>query len=121
MKGNEFERLLAVAQRKNKFDQSNTWSNGSKTYLAEIRKELVEVEDEIETNNKPELEEELGDVLWDYLNLLLSLDEENKISINSVLSKAINKFDERISAIENGQSWSEIKEVQRVRKREEAK
>jgi NTP pyrophosphatase (non-canonical NTP hydrolase) len=116
MKGNEFEQLLAIAKRKNQFDQSHTWANGSETYFNEIRKELIEAEEELLTNDQAALEEELGDVLWDYLNILLSLDKEEKISIESVLRRTIDKFEERVSGIESGKTWAEVKTIQKARK-----
>jgi NTP pyrophosphatase (non-canonical NTP hydrolase) len=116
MKGDEFEQLLRIAQRKNAFDQSNTWANGSETYFAEIRKELIEAEEELNTNDREALEEELGDVLWDYLNILLSLDKEGRIAIESVLRRSIDKFEERVGGIESGKAWAEVKAIQKARK-----
>ena len=115
MKGNEFEQLFKIAKRKNLVDQTSSWSQGSETYFKEIFGELEEVKAELASGNTPMLEEELGDVLWDYLNLLIHLDGEDKISINRVLSRCIEKFDERVSGIERGESWSEIKARQKAR------
>ena len=78
------ETLLQIVGRKNAIDQQNRWYNGSETYFAEIQKELEEVKAELESGRQPHLEEELGDVLWDYLNLLTSLDSEGKITLTTV-------------------------------------
>jgi NTP pyrophosphatase (non-canonical NTP hydrolase) len=115
MKGNEFEQLFAIAKRKNRVDQTSSWSQGSETYFKEIFSELDEVKAELESGNTSLLEEELGDVLWDYLNLLIHLDSEQKISINRVLLRCIEKFDERVTGIEQGESWQAIKARQKAR------
>ncbi len=109
-----FNTLLDIARRKNHFDKTNPWSNGSSTYIAEICKEVQEVIEEIPQNRKAYLEDELGDVLWDYLNLVLSLEKEKGVELESVLKRASQKYEERISGIENGTPWKETKEKQKA-------
>ena len=111
----QLDELLAIVRRKNKIDQQNEWYNGSETYLLEIPKELDEVKAEIESGRQPHLEEELGDVLWDYLNLLTALESEGRIALAKVFERATLKYRERIDAIENGGSWAEIKAIQKER------
>jgi hypothetical protein len=48
----EFDKLLGIAKRKANFDESNTWSNGSDTYLVEIKNEVDEVIEEIPKSRK---------------------------------------------------------------------
>lgn len=109
-----FQKLLKIAERKSKFDQGNSWSNGSETYLSEIIKEVQEVMEEIPKKRNCYLEDELGDVLWDYMNILLALEKESNISIPSVLNRACEKYEERISGIESGELWATIKERQKI-------
>lgn len=109
----DIEKLLSIAKRKNIFDQHNSWSNGSQTYLQAIKDEVDEVIEEIPKARRCYLEDELGDILWGYLNLLLSLEKEEGIAISSVLRRACTKYDERILGIEAGKSWSDIKERQK--------
>ena len=116
---NQLKTLLDIVHRKNRIDQQNTWYNGSETYFTEIHKELEEVKAEIESGRQPHLEEELGDVLWDYLNLLTSLDSEGKITLTNVFDRTIVKYGERIDAIENGRTWVEVKMIQKKRLAEE--
>lgn len=113
--------LLDIARKKNKYDQGSDWSNGSSTYLDEIRKELKEVEDEIETDRLCYLEDELGDVLWDYLNILTALESEKGISPENVFRRSQIKFEERVNHISNGGSWQEIKDKQKLQLAEEYK
>jgi NTP pyrophosphatase (non-canonical NTP hydrolase) len=111
---NFFNTLVTIARRKNVFDQTNSWANGSSTYIAEICKEVQEVAEEIAQDRNVYLEDELGDVLWDYLNLVLSLEKEKAIKLEAVLERAAQKYEERISGIENGILWKDIKEKQKA-------
>ncbi|EKO3368379.1 nucleotide pyrophosphohydrolase [Vibrio fluvialis] len=112
--GSNVEALLAIAQRKSDIDQSSDWFQGAQTYLHEIQSELQEVEEEIPHERRCYLEEELGDVLWDYLNLLLALEKESEIKLESVIARACKKYEQRISAIEQGIGWDEVKAQQKV-------
>ena len=115
MSRRSIEALFSLVERKNQIDQNATWSNGSSTYLKEIKNELEEVQAEIGKNRGPALEEELGDVLWDYFKLVRCLETEESISLDSVLRRAEQKYRERIDAIESGVSWKDIKRTQKDR------
>ena len=115
MQFSDLEQLLAIAKEKQRIDQGNDWSNGSSTYLAELAKEVVEVQEEVELQRPPYLEEELGDVLWDYLNLLLCLGDEGKVDLDRLFARAANKYRERIDGIQAGDSWDRIKQRQKQR------
>lgn len=106
-------KLIKLSQKKLEIDKQNTWSDGSQTYVEAIKNEIKEAEDEIDNANKILLEDELADILWDYLNILQNLEDENKIDVNSVFERAEQKYSERIEAIENDVSWSEIKAKQK--------
>lgn len=70
-------------------------------YLEWIVDEIQEVEDEIKIDNSVYLEDELGDILWNYLNILFVLQKEGKIaSIESVFQRAKNKYEERTDVID---------------------
>ncbi|WP_419536870.1 MazG nucleotide pyrophosphohydrolase domain-containing protein [Endozoicomonas sp.] len=112
-------KLLDVARQKNMIDQDSEWSNGSETYLREIRLELDEVQEELDSDRNCYLEDELGDVFWDYLNLLLALEQEGKISLSRVFERALVKYSERIDGIQQGSFWSEVKRQQKQRLAEE--
>ena len=110
----DFDTLLAISTRKAKIDANNDWYNGSETYLSEIKNEVDEVIEEIPKQRKCYLEDELGDVLWGYLNTLLALEKEAGISASSVLRRACAKYEERISGIESCERWRDIKERQKA-------
>ncbi|MDG3086470.1 MazG nucleotide pyrophosphohydrolase domain-containing protein [Vibrio hannami] len=117
----DFEKLIEIARRKSLFDEGNDWSNGSETYLSEIKKEVDEVVEEVPKSRVCYLEDELGDVLWDYLNAVIALEKEQGVQLSSVLKRASQKYDERVSGIESGESWKDVKTRQKVRLEEEQK
>jgi len=104
-----FDNLLEIARRKSAFDQNNTWYSGSETYLSGLRAEIDEVVEEIPKNRTCYLEDELGDLLWNYLNTALALERETSITVESVLKRAFHKYQARVSGIESGISWHEVK------------
>ena len=110
----DFETLINIAKRKSAYDQTNPWYNGSKTYLSEIKSEIDEVIEEIPKDRLCFLEDELADVLWDYLNIIMSLEKETGVELKSVLSRACQKYETRIAGIENGESWAQIKAKQKL-------
>ena len=115
----DIDALLAIVKRKNRLDQHRDWSNRSEIYFEEIGKEVAEAAVEAESGRACYLEDELGDILWDYLNLLQSLQNEGKISLTAVFQRSLAKYDERVSGLENGEAWADIKERQKVRLAEE--
>lgn len=110
----DFEKLIKIVKRKSALDQGSTWSNGSSTYLEEIKKEVDEVIEEMPKQRDCYLEDELADVLWDYLNVLQAIEQERGISIDSVLERACHKYEARISGLESGKTWAEIKQNQKL-------
>ena len=110
-----FEKLIELVREKNRMDEHSTWAEGSKTYFREVKLELEEVAQELNSGRNCYLEDELGDVLWDYLNLLASLDTENKIQMKRVFERCLEKYRERVEAIKTNTPWSEIKAIQKER------
>jgi NTP pyrophosphatase (non-canonical NTP hydrolase) len=108
----EFDKLLNIAKRKTIFDKTNNWSKGPETYLFEIKNEVDEVLEEMPKSRQCYLEDELGDVLWDYLNVLTALEQELGVDTKAVLSRACRKYEQRVSGIESGETWGNIKEIQ---------
>lgn len=109
-----FDELIALSALKLRRDLEGTWSKGSSTYFKAIFDELDEVSEELHSNRSCYLEDELGDVLWDYLCLLKHLENENKIDINSLFQRASRKYARRIEGILNGEMWDDIKSEQKL-------
>ena len=111
--------LLEIVKAKHQAGQNYNWSNDSNTFLNEIKSEVREVEEEMEAGRSCFLEDELGDVLWDYLNLLQSLENEKQIKLERVFERSFEKYSERWNAIQSGTSWNEIKITQKEKLRAE--
>ena len=73
---------------------------------------MDEVSEEIPKHRLCYLEDELGDVLWDYLNALLALQKEAGVSVESVIQRACDKYQQRMATLEAAGSWDEIKRQQ---------
>ncbi len=116
-----FDQLTAIVKRKNKLDKAKQSQALSHSYLHEIKAEVDEVIEEIPNNRLCYLEDELADVLWDYLNAVSLLEKEQGVDLISVLIRACKKYDQRISAIEQGISWDEIKKTQKMQLAKELK
>jgi NTP pyrophosphatase (non-canonical NTP hydrolase) len=89
---------------------------GSQTYFQEIRKEIDEAQAENREHNTVYLEDELGDVFWDYMMLLNALASEGKITnVEKVFERCWKKFSGRISESgENRSDWNEVKAQQKA-------
>ena len=122
---NIFEKLQNLSKKRlnyfiSKWDK-NQWFQGSKAYWEGLEEEIQEAKNELDTN-QVYLEDELWDVLWDYLCLLNSLEKEGKISsVEKVLERAYTKYSGRINTEtwENNWKWEEIKEKQKKLLKEE--
>ena len=98
MNGDGIAKLFEVVRKKGQIDQESNWSKGHATYLAEIKKELVEVEEEIGLGRICYLEDELGDVLWDYLNLLLCLELFSALASSVIVSLRVKNVSKTTTA-----------------------
>lgn len=111
---NEFDTLLKIAARKATIDANSDWYQGPETYLSGIESELNEVRAELNKHRRVYIEDELADVLWDYVNVLQALAKEQGIDPQRILARACQKYQERVTAIEQDQSWDEVKRRQSV-------
>jgi len=105
--------LLALANAKSLIDQESGWAKGPETYLDALAEEVGEVKDELYSDRECYLEDELADLLWNYLNALQVLENQQKISIEKVFARASTKYRQRIEGIQSGQRWVDIKEQQK--------
>ncbi|MDI3325875.1 MazG nucleotide pyrophosphohydrolase domain-containing protein [Pontibacterium granulatum] len=105
--------LLALTKAKSLIDQESGWATGAETYLDALAEEIGEVKDELYSSRACSLEDELADLLWNYLNALQILENQQKISIGHVFERASTKYRQRIEGIQAGQLWVDIKEQQK--------
>lgn len=88
-----------------------------KTFIDGIINEIEEVKVEFEQDKRVLLEDELGDVFWNYICLLESLEFEWKISREKVFERCWVKFSERLNredGSDNG-DWQVVKKKQKER------
>lgn len=97
------------------------WYFWNKTYIEWLKEEIEEVKEEIKELNSVYLEDELWDIFWDYLCLLHSLEEENKIKTKKVFERCYEKYIERLwtSAEFEQVNWEDIKKKQKERLKNE--
>ncbi len=95
------------------------------TYFDWIIDELNEVKEEVRENNSVYLEDELGDVFWDYICMLQSLKKSWHItSIVKVFERCYKKLNERISFNREfnwckRDAWKIVKQRQKIELKEE--
>lgn len=105
--------LLTLAKAKSLIDQKSGWATGAETYLDALAEEVGEVKEELYSNRACYLEDELADLLWNYLNALQILENQQKLSIDHVFARACTKYRQRIEGIQGGQRWVDIKVQQK--------
>ena len=88
------------------------WNN-FQTYIEEMQSEIEEVKAEIKDNNSVYLEDELWDILWDYLNIVYLLEKQGYIDVENIIERCEKKFWERIIWAEKNIPWNEIKKLQK--------
>ncbi len=111
------EPLLALAAQKYDLEltSSSSWTD-FRNYLQWVKDEILEIESEIKHNNHVYLEDECGDLLRDYINLLYTLQQSGYIgSVTNVFLRAKNKYTERVADQKSGVSRSDTKKRQKER------
>lgn len=83
-------------------------------YLKGIFDEIEEAKKEIKANNHVYLEDELGDIMWVYMNILYFLEKEWLIGDKEAcFERCLKKFKERNNWLEAWKVWDEIKQEQK--------
>ncbi len=114
---NELEK---IAQVKSQRDLEGTWFKGCDTYLEAMIEEVGEVRAEIAAGQQCFLEDELGDLLWNFVCVLQHLELEQKIDKHKVYQRAVKKYKERVSYRKPGESWDSVKIRQKLELEQEA-
>lgn len=105
-----------IQKRINYFSKNKSdFFKWNETFFEEILKEIKETKDEVKENNSVYLEDELWDILWDYLCIIEALKVEWKIeNFEKVLERCYKKFSERINEETwESRDWQEIKKIQK--------
>lgn len=111
--------LKKIANIKAQRDLKSDWYQGSETYLNALIEEVEEVRFELNSGRKCFLEDELGDLLWDFVCLIEHLEIENKIDKDKVFSRSVKKYSERVIERNKGETWNEVKYRQKVELKKE--
>jgi NTP pyrophosphatase (non-canonical NTP hydrolase) len=88
---------------------------GPDTFIEGLIDEIEEVKVEYEAEKRVFLEDELWDVFWDYICLVLSLDLEWKISKEKVFERCWAKFSLRLNTEDGSDNgdWQAVKKIQK--------
>ncbi len=118
------EKILKLSEKRIDYliNMDNGWYVDHTTFLNGLYEEIDEAKAEIKKNNSVYLEDELGDVFWDLMMVLIALEKEWLITREKVFERAYKKFSERIDYVQSRDelaSWEEIKAVQKQRRQKE--
>lgn len=111
-------RKFVVIERNSNTQTESRWKkleewNQVWTYIEELQSEIEEMKAEMKENNSVYLEDELWDILWDYLNIVYLLEKKGYINAGRVIERSEKKFGERIIWTEQNIPWNDIKSKQK--------
>lgn len=111
------EKILTLSENRIKFlrtSDGDWFYEWSQTFYDAILDEMREVKIEIDTWKRVLLEDELGDVFWDYICFLEALEREWKIIKEKVYERALEKYSERLNLDGSSRwTWQSIKNQQK--------
>ena len=86
--------------------------------LDAIVQEAQEVKEEIKPNNRPYLEDELGDILWGWIALVEKLKRQGFVGTHEdIFRRMLKKYQERIEPLDGTMkdydTWKEVKKRQK--------
>ena len=112
----QIERKHLINMEQVKKNPDNNYYNlfvSSPHYFDAIVHEVHEAKKEDKLKNSVYLEDELWDILWDYLCLLYYLEKEWKISSENVMHRCLKKYAQRTDGIEKWIPWDDVKHRQK--------
>jgi NTP pyrophosphatase (non-canonical NTP hydrolase) len=121
------DHLFQLQQRN---QQYNGWFKDSSEfyYFHGILDEMEEIRKELMLQKLPELEDEVGDLIWCVMNFVGKLEDKGMIDIERMMKNTHLKFSERLPYVVEGrfegdkakrsQLWNEAKRKQKERKME---
>jgi len=89
----------------------------AKKHFEELKKEIQEVEEAIENGDKNNLEEELGDVLWDVLMLIKISEDEYEFKVEDIIDGICKKMIRRKPYIFGNEKANTPEEAVKIWKR----
>jgi NTP pyrophosphatase (non-canonical NTP hydrolase) len=90
-------------------------------WFDEIKNELDEAIVEYKNGEDKLLEEELGDVIWDFIRLVVTLTHLGKVDIDKSLEHLIKKINHRMPYLANSEkiNYKEAREIWKSQKKKE--
>ncbi len=119
------DHLFQLQQRNQKY---NGWFKDCSEfyYFHGILDEMEEIRKELMLQKLPELEDEVGDLLWVMMNFVGKLEDKGMIDVERMMKNAHLKFSERLPYVvegrfeddkeERSRLWNEAKNRQKERK-----
>jgi tetrapyrrole methylase family protein/MazG family protein len=115
-----FDKLIDAVRKNRKY---SPWAKIQKidTYIHQLTSEVDEVKEAIENNDIENLKEELGDVLWDLLNMFIICEDNHNFNMDDSINNVIQKMKNRKPHIFEGREISPEEEeiIFKERKAEE--
>lgn len=111
--------LQKIAALKSQRDLKGSWFKGSSTYLDALVEEISEVKEELVSGRQCFLEDELGDLLWDFVCLIEHLELEGKVDKERVFQRSVDKYSERVTNRSPGETWDDVKLRQKLELKKE--
>ncbi|ELB2920161.1 nucleotide pyrophosphohydrolase [Vibrio parahaemolyticus] len=111
--------LQKIAALKSQRDLKGSWFKGSSTYLDALVEEISEVKEELVSGRQCFLEDELGDLLWDFVCLIEHLELEGKVDKERVFQRSVDKYAERVTNRSPGETWEDVKLRQKLELKKE--
>ena len=109
--------LYLFMKRTNEY--SEWWRESTlQQWVQELQQEVAEMKVELEKNDQEKFRQELGDVLWDVLALILKSEEKGIVNLEELLPEIQKKFKRRkhfvvegkkVSKAEEAKIWEEVK------------
>ena len=98
-----FEEFFEAIKNNRKYSPYINSMNSEK-YFEEFESEFNEVKEAFEKKDYKNLQEELGDVLWDIIAFSLILEEEGKVNTKEIMRGMLDKMRERKPHIFEGRT-----------------
>lgn len=90
-----FDELVDAVRTNRKYSSWTQEEFDIKRYVKHLVGEVHEVQEAVENNDLENLKEELGDVLWDTLTMLLICEEQHGFGIEDSIKNVIEKLKRR--------------------------
>ena len=122
----EINELINLAKQKHQIDLKRDAVKhiDPNWLLNQLTSEIEEVKEEIKPSNLPYLEDELADILWNWMMLVELLQGKEYVgSHEAIIKRAIKKYEERVSPLNGDDAdktiWDKVKARQKLELAEE--